>query len=426
MKTFLPALVILVGINNSIADFRKESKPIDSGNALIDGPKPLWPGSEIALNGGEGLSPDQENRLTSLKNRFQAGLDLICKKHSLPGMTAAYALPDNTVVAFASGLSDKESGTKMTIENRMPAGSVGKTFVAAMIIALAQDAKLTLDDKIERWLGKEAWFYDLPNGRDITIRHLLMHRSGLSDHVYDQEWIKEARQMVSKLDTSPDAYFKPQELVKYVLNRKPLFAAGQSFKYTDTGYILLGMIIEKAGNASYYDQVERRFLKPLHLTRTRPANHRAIPNLAAGYLSARNPFGFPEKITIDGKLRYNPLTEWTGGGLVSNPQDLVVWAKALYEEKALEKPYLNELLAAAPNEGGKPKRYGLGVYVTQSDLGTSYGHGGWSVGYLTHMVFFPAERVAVAFQVNTDVRDDLLGDINLLIREVLQSADKAR
>jgi D-alanyl-D-alanine carboxypeptidase len=366
------------------------------------------------------------NDLARLEQRFQAGLDAICTKYQLPGMTAAYALPDGRIVAFASGLADKETGAQMTRDMRMPAGSIGKTFVAATIIGLAQDGKLSLDDTAEKWLGEEPWFADLPNGREMTVRNLLMHRSGVADHVYDPTWIAAVHKMVEGLDTDPDYYFKPVELVGYILKRKPLFAAGQGFKYTDTGYILLGLIAERAGGASYYDQVRARFLAPLGLKLTEAADHRDIPNLAAGYLAAKNPLGLPEKITADGKLRYNPLSEWTGGGLVSNPQDLARWAKTLYEGRALEKPYLDELLTTDAKDEKKSSKYGLGVFISKSPLGTSYGHGGWSVGYLSHVDYYPAQRVAVAVQTNTDVRDDMLGDLMALIKDVLETVGPAK
>lgn len=370
------------------------------------------------------VSAQHGDSLAQLQKRFQAGLDAIVTKYDLPGMTGAYALPDGRVVAFASGLADKESRAKMQTDTRMPAGSVGKTFVAATVIALAQDGKLSLDDKVQKWLGSGPWFRDLPNGRELTIRHLLMHRGGLADHIYDPRWIGEVRQMTSTLDKNPDAYFKPVDLVKFILKREPLFAPGQGFKYTDTGYILLGLIIERAGAGAYYDQVRQRFLQPLGLNLTEPADHRDIPNLAAGYLAAKNPLGLPEKITADGKLRYNPATEWTGGGLVSNPQDLVRWAKTLFEGRALAKPYLDQLLATDPKDRDKPRKYALGVYITKSELGTSYGHGGWSVGYLSHVDYYPAERVAIAFQTNTDVRDDMLADLLGLIKDVLKTVGK--
>jgi D-alanyl-D-alanine carboxypeptidase len=374
----------------------------------------------------QSAEPAADAKLAELKTRFQAGLDAIREKYDLPGMTAAYALPDGQVVAFSSGLADKETGKKMTPQTRMPAGSVGKTFVAATALGLAQDGKLSLDDKIEKWLGDEPWFDQLPGARDITVRHLMMHRSGVADHVYDPQFAVEAKKMTGALDTNPDAYFKPRELVRFILNRKPLFAPGEGFKYTDTGYILLGLVIERAGGASYYDQVRRRFLEPLELDDTRPADRRDLANLAAGYLAADNPFGLPQKITTDdGVMRYNPLTEWTGGGLVSTPENLVRWFKALYEGKALTKPYVEELVAADPHDQGKKEWYGLGVYVNHRESGTGYGHGGWSPGYLTHVDYFPAQKVAIAVQVNSDARDDMLGEVLGLMVDVLQTVGKA-
>ncbi|MGD9722785.1 MAG: serine hydrolase domain-containing protein [Pirellulales bacterium] len=363
-------------------------------------------------------------RLAELKQRFQSGLDAICQKYSVPGMTAAYALPDGTVVAFASGLADKEAGTKMTLDTRMPAGSVGKTFVAAVAVGLVQDGKLAFDDPISKWLGDEPWFGDLPNGREITVRHLLRHRSGLTDHVNDPRFAKKVREMLTAPGADPDAYLTSVEMAAFLLQRKPLFAPGKGYAYTDTGYILLGMIIERAGEAPYYDQLRQRFLEPLELTLTLPADRRDLPGVAAGYMPEKNPLGLPPKTTLEGKLRFNPLNEWTGGGLVSNPQDLVRWATALYQGRALGKPYLDELLATDPLDNGKPSRYGLGVFVRDDELGVNYGHGGWFPGYLTHMAYYPAERVAVAVQVNSDARRELVVDVTALIKDVLATVGK--
>jgi D-alanyl-D-alanine carboxypeptidase len=387
-----------------------------SAGLLAKGAPNIEAADEPAVKGGK---PEQAERLAALKNRFQSGLDTICRKHSVPGMTAAYALPDGQVVAFASGLADKESGMKMQIDTRMPAGSVGKTFVAAVAVGLVQDGKLAFDDRIEKWLGNEPWFADLPNGREITVRQLLMHRSGLADHVNDPRFAVKVRDMLGSPNADPDAYLEPAEMVAFLLKRKPLFAVGRGYAYTDTGYILLGMIIERAGGAPYYDQLRRRFLEPLHLTLTLPADRRELPDVAAGYMAEKNPLGLPPKTTLDGTLRFNPLNEWTGGGLVSNPQDLVRWAAALYQGRALAKPYLDELLATDPLDNGKPSRYGLGVFVRSDELGVNYGHGGWFPGYRTQMAYYPAERVALAAQVNSDARDTLPADVVALFKDVL-------
>ncbi len=83
-------------------------------------------------------------------------------------------------------------------------------------------------------------------------------------------------------------------------------------------------------------------------------------------------------------------------------------------------------MATDPGDDKKSAKYGLGVYVTTSPLGTSYGHGGWSVGYLSHVDYYPAERVAVAVQTNTDVRDDMLGDLMAMIKDVLETVGPAK
>ena len=86
----------------------------------------------------------------------------------------------------------------------------------------------------------------------------------------------------------------------------------------------------------------------------------------------------------------------------------------------------DELLAAAPGEEDKPRPYGLGVYVTQSELGTSYGPGGWSPGYLSRVEYYPAQRVAAAVQINTDARDDMLGDWQALVKELLDTVGELK
>lgn len=367
-------------------------------------------------------SAEGDADVSALEQRFQLGIEAIGRKYELPGMTAAYVLPDDRVVAFAYGLADRETGAPMTRDTRMPTSSVGKTFVAATTLALAQDGKLSLDDKIEKWLGKESWFADLPNGPLLTIRHLLTHRGGLGNHVGDRMLGERARQGLR--DFGADFCFPHEELVGFVTHRDPLFEPGRGYFYTDTGYILVGMIIERAGGASYFDQIGERFLRPLQLNFTEPADRRDLANIAAGYLRLKNPWGLPEKTLVDGKLCFNPANEWTGGGLVSNPQDLARWAKLLFEGRVLPKPYVEELVATAPVDHDKTTKYALGVVVSENDFGISYGHGGRFLGYVSHVAYYPEQRVAVAAQVNIDLRPDVLGDVRLLSKEVLEAVDR--
>lgn len=340
-----------------------------------------------------------------LSNRFQAELQRLRADAGFPGATAAFVLGDGGHATFAIGQADVERGIPMTPDARMLSGSTGKSFVAATALALALEGRLDLDKPIAVWLGSEPWFAHLPNGPHITLRMLLRHQSGLPDHVHSPRFAAALR---TKVQTEGlDATLGPLELVALILDTPPLFAAGQGYTYSDTNYILAGLIIERASGKSYYQELRQRFLSPLGLRLTTPADRRRLPGLVPGYIRGKAPFGLPHKIMgDDGALLFNPATEWTGGGLVTNPADLVLWAKTLYEGKAMPGAYLRDLLAAVPKDAaqqaryGASVRYGLGVTLRKSRLGTAYGHRGWAPGYQSGFEYYPAYRMAVALQIN--------------------------
>jgi D-alanyl-D-alanine carboxypeptidase len=321
-----------------------------------------------------------------------------------PGATAAIIGPAGRIRAFATGWADREDSTRMMRDTRMLSGSTGKSFVGAVALALAQGDRLDLDAPLARWLGNRPWFDRLPNVEDLTLRHLLRHRSGLIDHIHSSAFADTMRQRMQA--AGPDAVLSPEAIVQLVLDTEPLFPAGSDYHYSDTNYILAGLAIEAVTDSAYYDVLQQRFLDPLNLAHTAPADRRALPDLAAGYIVGEAPFGLPSKVTSSGVLVYNPATEWTGGGLVTNPQDLARWAKALYEGEALPGDYLDDLLDAVRKDStqqarvGPEVRYGLGVTIHETPLGPAYGHQGWTPGYLSVFEYYPDHRIAVAMQVN--------------------------
>ena len=351
--------------------------------------------------------PDEEAEhpcpLASLEACFQAELDRLREQAGFPGAVAAYLRPDGTTTTVATGLADQETGTPMMPSTRMLAGSVGKTFVSALVLHLVDQGTLDLDAPIATWLGDEPWFDRLPNGPDLTLRRLLNHSGGLLDHVYLDAFGAAIQEQLSADEPDLDFAFAPREMIAFVLDTEPLFPAGQGYSYTDTGYLLVGLVIEKATGSTYYDELQRRVLEPLRLAQTSPANRRDLPGLAAGYLAPDNPFGLPPKTLDDGLMLLNPATEWTGGGLVSNPGDLVRWAQVLYEEKAFNGSYLSDLLGSVWEGRRGRTRYGLGVAISETALGVTYGHSGWFPGYRTEMRYYADHGIAVAMQVNTDV-----------------------
>lgn len=349
------------------------------------------------------LTQNVQNELNARQNTAQSTDELF------PGATVAIALPDGRVMGFATGFADLEKTIPMPVEARMPAGSIGKTFVAAVVLGMVADGKLDLDDSVARWLGDEPWFERLPNGGTMTLRHLLNHSSGLIDHVFDEAsgFANDFRAQFDP-DHATDA-LEPREFVQYALDQEPLFRAGEGFHYSETGYILAGMVIEKAGGSSYYDELDRRLLQPLGLMQTSGMNRRAFTGLVPGYApKARALFGSPYKVADAGVFAFDPSLEWTGGGLVTNSQDLVRWAKALFEGRAISPRYLDEMVnsIAQPEQGrdaaGRTFGYGLGVNVVGTSYGTVYRHGGFFPGYNSMLVYFPDRGIAVAMQINAD------------------------
>jgi D-alanyl-D-alanine carboxypeptidase len=356
---------------------------------------------------------------TALKTELQQKLDEWHKAGSFPGATLGVVLANGESFGLAVGFSDREKKTPMRPTDRMLAGSVGKTFAAATALQLIKEGKINLDDKIEKYLGREQWFSRLPNAKDITVRQLMNHTSGLVRYEFKDQFTKD-------LTANPEKVWKPAELVAYLLVEKPPFEAGKSWDYSDTIYIVLGMIIEKVTGRRFYDEANRRLIRPLKLTDTIPQDGRGLKGVVQGYAGPNNPFGGTDAMIVNGKFAINPQFEWTGGGYASTAHDLARWAKMIYEGKAFSPDLLPQVLEGVPAAMlGRETRYGLGAIIRKTQAGTSYGHSGFFPGYMTDMMYFPEHRVAVAVQVNTSVGRSLGKPLSRVLVEVMEVIRKA-
>jgi D-alanyl-D-alanine carboxypeptidase len=330
----------------------------------------------------------------TLREQLQARFEELHKGGSFPGGTAGIALPDGTLLGIAVGMSDRAAATPMRPTDRLLLGSVGKTYASAVVLQLVQEGKIRLADPISRWFGKEPWFPRLPNAASVTVRHLMTHTSGLVRYELNPKF-------TADLSANPDRVWTGEERLAYLLDARPPFPAGEGWEYSDTNYIVLGMIIERAGGASYYDQLRSRILVPFGLKDTVPADSRTVPGLVQGYAGAQNPFGGSDEMIKDGKFAVNPQFEWTGGGLAVTAQDLAKWARLLYEGKVLDAAMMTELLNGVPAKLGPETKYGLGVIIRPTALGITYGHSGFMPGYQTEVMYFPELKSAIAVQVNS-------------------------
>jgi D-alanyl-D-alanine carboxypeptidase len=333
--------------------------------------------------------------LATLRARLQAVVDSMQRGSGYPGISVGVAGPAGSL-GVAAGFADTARREPLSPRHLLLQGSVGKTYAAALALQLVAEGKLDLDAPIARYLGEETWFTRLPNADRIRVRHLMNHTSGLVRYEFGEAFTR-------ALSAQPDRVWRPEELVAFILGQPAPFAPGEGWEYSDTNYIVLGMILEKVSGRRVYDEVERRFLRPLALTRTVPSDRRRLPGLAQGYAGRENPFGGADAMILpDGRVAINPQFEWTGGGMASTSEDLARWAVALYGGRVLRPSELASMLQGVAAPLGPPgTTYGLGVIVRPLQVGTSWGHSGFFPGYLTEMMYFPTERWAVAVQVNS-------------------------
>lgn len=354
-------------------------------------------------------------KTTALETGLQLKLDEWHKAGSFPGATLGVVLANGESFGLAVGFSDRDTRTPMKPTDRLLAGSVGKTFAAATALQLVTGGKINLDDKVEKYLGREPWFARLPNAKDITVRQLMNHTSGLVRYEFKEQFTKD-------LTANPERVWKPAELVAYLFDEKPPFEAGKGWDYSDTNYIVLGMIIEKVTGRKFYDEANRRLLKPLKLTDTIPQDGPRLKGVVQGYAGPNNPFGGTDAMIVNGRFAINPQFEWTGGGYASTAHDLARWAKMFYEGKAFSPDLLPQVVdgVSAPMLGRETK-YGLAAIIRQTPAGISYGHSGFFPGYMTDLMYFPEHKIAVAVQVNTSVGRNLGKPLSRALVEMMET-----
>ncbi len=331
------------------------------------------------------ISDDLQEKLDDLKNELK-----------VPGINMAIAMPGGRVLKYSTGWADVERKVKMVPATRIFSGSIGKTRVSAIMLIMVKEGKIGLDDNIEKYLREYKWFKQLPNGKDITVRMLMNHTSGIPEHIMVDSFNK----IIIK---TPDKTWTPSELISFVLNKKPLFQAGKGWSYADTNYIVAGLIINRISGKKYNSILKEKLIKPLGFSKTTPSESRNIRDLAQGY-TGKEPFNFPEKVVVNGRYVVNPQFEWTGGGIITNASDLAKWGRVLYSGKLLGRKYMKQILKPVSMETGRKADtgYGLGVEVWDSPYGKVYGHTGTFPGYQSLLKYYNDWGFSIAIQLNED------------------------
>ena len=299
---------------------------------------------------------------TPAQSAFRAAIQQIVKD-GIPG-AIGLARNGHQVVVTASGLADIATNRPMAPGDRVRVGSITKTFVATVVLQLVAEHRLRLSDSVARWLPGL-----VPNGASITLRELLQHTSGIFDYAGDSGFLQALRADLTRV-------WRPRELVRIAVAHPPVFPPGTSFAYSNTDYVLLGLVIQAATGETMGQQLRDRIFTPLGLRHTSfPA---ASPNLprpfAHGYLLDLPGTTGPVDITVT-----SPSWAWAAGGIVSTAADIAKFYSALLARRLLPAPLLREMMTTVPIAPGAG--YGFGILAVPLPCGTVWGHTGNFPGY---------------------------------------------
>lgn len=328
-------------------------------------------------------------RNTTTQNALQAMLDKAAWRYGIPGASMALLGNDGSLWTAASGYASLTTGEPMTAGKRFRIGSNTKTFVGTAVLQLVDAGKVSLDAPINTYLAHEMANY-LPayNGNVITVRHLLNHTSGIFNFTTDATWGD------AYLSDATKRYY-PQELL-LIANKNakspnaPVF--GQ-FTYSNTNYVLLGLLLRNVGGDTYEETTRDKVVEPLGLADT------FVPNLGDALMPENSSHGYWEDtetgILYDVSIK-DPSTVWSSGDMIADIDDLVRWGKALGQG------YLISPGAQAARttyvKMNNHLQYGLGIVRdTNANL---IGHQGGAIGYTSQTYYIPDVGATIAFFYN--------------------------
>ncbi len=287
-----------------------------------------------------------------IKKKIEAILDKHMTEKNSPAAILGVWTPDGDAIVVR-GKSDVKAGTDAKATDRFRIASVTKTFTAAMLLLLVDEKKLGLDDKLSKF------YPEIKNADKITIRQLLDHTSGIRSYTEMEEFDKFVK-------TEPLKKWTGEELLKIVSAAEPAFEPGEGFMYSNTNYLLAGLIFEKLSGNKFAGELKKRILEPLGMKDTYYAEG---PQIEGPHFH-----GYDE--TVDVTL-FDPSGPNFAGAIVSTLGDLKIWVEAMRDGKLLSKETQAERLKFVGKEKNPESGYGLGMM----SWGDFRGHNGAITGY---------------------------------------------
>ncbi|MCX5197028.1 beta-lactamase family protein [Streptomyces sp. NBC_00249] len=304
------------------------------------------------------------------------GVERLVSEDRYPAALASTTDRDGRVRDYAAGVGDLRTRAKAPLDGQVRAGSNTKTFTAAVVLQLVGEGKVELDAPVERHLPG-LLRGDGIDGRVITVRQLLQHTSGLPNYTESM--------LDAVLGEQRHTYYQPRTLIDVALAHKARFAPGTGVEYSNTNYVVAGLLVEKITGRPLAEQITRRVIERAGL------RHTYFPGVGEEGIRGAHPRGYhapgPGK-PLDDITELDPSWGWAAGQLISTPGDLSRFYGALLGGKVLRPAELAEMrrtVAAPAGAGYQPgTRFGLGLFsVPLSCGGLLWGHGGDTPGYST-------------------------------------------
>ncbi len=317
-------------------------------------------------------------------------------KKDAPGAVFLAAQNGEIIYEKSFGLSNLELAIPMNTNNVFEIGSMTKQFTAISILILSEKGKLSLSDNINKYIP------DFPLGDQISIHHLLTHTSGLKDFTR----LKELNEMAKN-------ELEPLEVIALFKNDSLEFNPGELYKYSNSGYFLLGYIIEQVSGLTYEEFVKQNIFIPLAMNATRYNSAREIiPNRAYGYQLKDD---YVNKTYISYSIPYST------GALISSAKDMLNWQNALLKNKLLDAQTTRKAFTNYTLNNGQKIDYGYGWHIKNTEGTLSFEHGGSIFGFKSMGVYLPEKDIYVIGLTNCDCNSptQITREIAQIISEIL-------
>ncbi len=333
---------------------------------------------------------DLEGKASALKRALKTWT----AQEGVVGASVVIKTDDGQVWEGTSGFADTVTSTKSNVDYYYRIASITKHVMATAFMSLVEDGSLSLDDKLSEYSTH-------PNGENITLRMLLNHTSGIRDYQSSERFLADAKADLARR-------WLPNEVIQYAIDDGPVFEPGQGWHYSNTGYLLLGQVLEAVTEKTAHEVLRERVFKPAGMADSYLAPAEDVPaggRLATGYSNVI------EGITLDFSSVPDDAVEtlgWTAGGVISTASDIAEFGLVMIAGQLVSEASAKEMRKIQKWPGTEEgATYGLGTNVIEHKGLVTLGHGGGMPGFRTRLMYVPELGLSIVILTNSEYGDML-------------------